>query len=76
MLIYTVTVTVEVLADKEREAYQTISHALNRAKLGEIIHIDSEVIASRPYDEDDGEETPLGLLEKELEAERSGSNGV
>ena len=59
MPIYTVTITVEVPADKEREAYQIISHALNRAKLGDIIHIDSEVIASRPYEEEEVEVSEL-----------------
>ena len=61
MPIYTVTITVEVPADKEREAYQIVAHALTRAKLGEIVHIDSEVVASRPYDEEEEDEDTAAL---------------
>jgi mannose-1-phosphate guanylyltransferase len=45
---YTVLVTVKVSADSEHEAYGFIQHALDHAKKAEIVHIDSEVIETKP----------------------------
>lgn len=44
---YTVQVTVRVYSDTVNDAHRIIKHALERARLAEIIYVDSEVIESK-----------------------------
>lgn len=47
-------ITAQVWADSERYAYRVIRHALDGAKLAEIVHIDSEVTGTEPDDDSEG----------------------
>lgn len=44
---YTVQITVRVCADTVNDAHRIIKHALEHAKLAEIIYLDSEVLESK-----------------------------
>lgn len=44
---YTVQVTVRVFSDTVHDAHRIIKHALERAKLAEIVYLDSEVLESK-----------------------------
>ena len=52
-MIYTLTATVDIVADSEHEAYTFLRHALSHAKKAEIVYLDSEVVATRSDADDD-----------------------
>lgn len=56
MAIYTVLVTVRLVADSESDAYRYIRHTLTQGKNDRppLEHVDSEVIETQ--DDDDGKE--------------------
>jgi len=58
-MIYTIQVTVKVAGDTENYAYKIVKHALNSARLGEIVLDDMEVIKTESEHNDDEPELPL-----------------
>jgi hypothetical protein len=42
-VIYTIQASVDVTADSEHEAYETLKHAIAKAKKAEIVYLDAEV---------------------------------
>jgi hypothetical protein len=56
-MIFTVKLTVTVSTATEKLAYRIIRHALNNARLGEIVIVDQEVIGKEA--EEDEPELPL-----------------
>lgn len=52
-MVYTVQFIIEVSAESQREAYDYIRHAIDHARKAELRYIDSEVIATRPDDEEE-----------------------
>jgi hypothetical protein len=51
-MVYTVQVIIEVSAESQQEAYNYIKHAIDHARKAELQYIDSEVIATRPEEEE------------------------
>jgi hypothetical protein len=58
-MIYTIQLTVKVTVDSENYAYKVVRHALNNARLAEIVFDDMEVIKTESEHNDDEPELPL-----------------